>query len=91
MIHDLPTPPILLEPGLRFVGVGTNDHGQWVIKFINTGQGRIREVAVHIVATNITYHYAVRDPATSTIVGYEGKYGDPNKDTSFVWGSLPPY
>ena len=80
------TPPIMLEPGLRFAGCGTTSDGQMWLKFINMGAGALRVVHVLVLATSFTYHYAVRDRSTGTILGYQGPHGDPTKDESFIYG-----
>jgi hypothetical protein len=87
---DHPLPPILLEPGLRVTGMGTTSDGQWWIKFTNFTSGRLREVTVYVVAAKFTYRYAMRDKATDTILAYQGDYGDPSKDQSFIYGDQPP-
>ena len=77
----------MLEPGLRYAGCGTADDGRVWLKFINTGIGKVRVVVVTIVASSFSYHYAMRDKATDTIIGYQGPHGDPAKDESFIWGA----
>ena len=84
---EIPDPPIMLEPGLRYAGMGTASDGRTWIKFINTGVGRVRAVTVFIVAATFTYHYAIKDSTTKTVTGYEGPYGDPSKDESYIWGT----
>lgn len=84
---EQPTPPIMLEPGLRYVGQGSTDDGRMWIKFINHGAGRVRQVTIFLVTTSFTYHYAIKDKATDTIIGYEGPYGDPERDESYLWGT----
>jgi hypothetical protein len=81
------TAPIMMTPGLRFAGGGTTSDGKMWLKFINTGGGRLRVVHIIVLATSFTYHYAMRDPSTGTIEAYEGPYGDPEKDTSFLYGT----
>ncbi len=83
---EQPMPPIMLEPGLRLVGHGVTSDGKMWLKFINIGSGAIRVVHVLVLAASFTYHYAVRDRSTGTILGYQGPYGDPTKDESFIYG-----
>lgn len=84
---EQPTPPIMLEPGLRYAGSGTGPDGMLWLKFVNTGRGRVREVVIFVVASAFHYHYAIRDPKTDTIIGYEGPHGDPSRDESFIYGT----
>jgi hypothetical protein len=87
---DLPDPPIMLEAGLRYAGCGTTTDGRMWLKFINSGVGKVRVVTVFVVARSFTYHYAIRDHSTNTIIGYEGPHGDPAKDESYIWGTRDP-
>jgi hypothetical protein len=87
---DQPMPPILLEPGLRLAGQGITSDGKMWLKFINMSPGRLRSVFVLIVAESFRYHYTIRDKDTGTILAYQGPYGDPSKDTSFIYGTAFP-
>jgi hypothetical protein len=86
-VIEQPAPPIMLEPGLRYAGQGATDDGRLWIKFVNHNQGRVRQVTIFVVAPKFTYHYAIRDKATDTIIGYEGPFGDPERDEAYIWGT----
>jgi len=75
-------PPILKTPGLEIIEIGTDKEG-FYIKF-GANRNNVREITIYMTTpgpAKWTYHYAVYDPTTETVVTYRGRYGDPEKDT----------
>ena len=77
----LALPQILASPGLKLIEIGEDDRGAF-LKFAST-RNRVRMVTVYMMADGPirwAYAYASYDPSTRTVVSYEGKHGDPEKD-----------
>lgn len=87
------TPPIMLTPGLRLIGVGKLPNGQAFMKFATTGRSSnpIREVAVLITSgSEWVFEYAYWDADTRLIKTYRGIHGDPDKDQLIDYIGGPP-
>lgn len=74
-------PPIMRQPGLRLVGIGTTDDGRSYMRF-ETTRRKVNTTVVIITdnPTHLVYAYTVYDKGTRTLVTHAGPYGDPTKD-----------
>ena len=82
-------PPIMKRPGLRFVGI-EEKRGMTTLVFATddtnvVGDGYVR--VTMILPGKALFVYTLYDPETATIRHFEGRYGDPERDSWEIIGA----